>query len=368
MNIKPKLLTINWQDPSHPAAGGAEIHTWEVTRRLVKMGVECVLYSCKVSGLPNDEIREGIHIHRRGIRPLFNFYVYGAVRRWVKIEKPTWIIDDSNKIPFFLPWLLPSHKVLVRIQHVFGQAIFYETNFLSGVYVYLSEKLAVYSWRRVPALTFSESSRDDLYSFGIKQVGLTYHGIDLNLYQPGLPARQPALVGYLGRVKKYKGLDVLLKALHELVQRGLQVSCEIAGGGDDRSRLEQLALTWGLNKHVKFLGFVAESEKVDFYRRCTLVVNCSRKEGWGLTTIEANACGTVVVASDVHGLRDSVKDGVTGFLFPFGDHLVLADKMEILLKNPEIREKMQNDALARAQSFNWDQTALDTYKTLNSLR
>lgn len=367
MEKKPTLLTINWQDPQHPAAGGAEIHAWEVTRRLAQKGVHCVLYCCGFAGAPSDEVIDGIAIHRRGTRSFFNFTVYTSVRRWVKQEDPAWVIDDSNKIPFFLPWLLPHHKVLVRIQHVFGKAIFHETGFASGMYVYLSEKLATHSWQKAPVITFSESSRDELHGFGVKDVSLTYHGIDKGLYTKGLPAKEPFLIGYLGRVKKYKGLSVLLKSVALLVQRWPQLRCEIAGGGDDRARLEAEAISLGIEKHIKFLGFVDDVGKVEFYRRCSIVINCSRKEGWGLTTIEANACGTVVVASDVHGLRDSVVDRKTGFLFPFGDAKSLSHSIEKLFDHPDLQCEMERAAWERSQTFDWERTANDTYAVLQRL-
>lgn len=80
----------------------------------------------------------------------------------------------------------------------------------------------------------------------------------------------------------------------------------------------------------------------------------------GLTNIEANACGTVAVASDADGLRDSVKDGETGLLFPWGDHRTLAEKVVRLLTDQTLRERLETNALVWARTFTWDRCAKET--------
>ena len=83
-------------------------------------------------------------------------------------------------------------------------------------------------------------------------------------------------------------------------------------------------------------------------------MNPSAKEGWGLTNVEANACGTACVAADSPGLRDSVQDGRTGLLYPWGDVDALADRLIQLLTNPARRATMEVNGLAWAASLTWD--------------
>ena len=108
---------------------------------------------------------------------------------------------------------------------------------------------------------------------------------------------------------------------------------------------------------MEFTGRVSETEKVRQLQRMWVCVNPSPKEGWGLTVIEANACGVPVVAADSPGLRDSVVDGETGFLYPYGDVGRLADLLERLLVDHKQREELSRNALSWANQFSWDHAA-----------
>ncbi len=133
----------------------------------------------------------------------------------------------------------------------------------------------------------------------------------------------------------------------------------IAGKGDDEARLRRLTRTLGLEDRVTFLGFVDEEEKLRLLRRSWVHVLTSPKEGWGISVMEAAACGTPTVASDSPGLRDAVKDGETGLLVPHGDVDALAEKLSLLLARREEREAMGQRARKYARSFSWDRSAQD---------
>jgi glycosyltransferase involved in cell wall biosynthesis len=109
-----------------------------------------------------------------------------------------------------------------------------------------------------------------------------------------------------------------------------------------------------LEGNVEFMGKVTEMQKVGLMQRAWVFVNPSLTEGWGITTIEANACGTPVVASDVPGLRDSVNDPDTGFLVPHGNAGKLAEQIIRLLDDQPLRSKMSKSTLEWAKQFNWD--------------
>jgi glycosyltransferase involved in cell wall biosynthesis len=104
---------------------------------------------------------------------------------------------------------------------------------------------------------------------------------------------------------------------------------------------------------VEFTGFITTEQKVDLYRRAQVVVNPSAKEGWGLTVIEANACGTPVVAAEVPGLRESVIHGETGLLYPHSDVAALSRAILRLLKDKELREKLGARSMDWAKEFTW---------------
>src|SRR5262249_41476916 len=117
--------------------------------------------------------------------------------------------------------------------------------------------------------------------------------------------------------------------------------------------LARLTGELGLDGAVRFAGFLPHEEKVRLLQSAHVVVNPSVKEGWGLTNVEANACGTVCVAADSPGLRDSVKDGTTGLLYPWGDVDALAERVVRLLDDPAVRRRMEVEALAWAERLTW---------------
>jgi glycosyltransferase involved in cell wall biosynthesis len=103
---------------------------------------------------------------------------------------------------------------------------------------------------------------------------------------------------------------------------------------------------------------------VEFLNRAHLLVNPSPKEGWGLTVVEANACGLPVVASDRPGLRDSVRDGETGFLVPYGDDGAFASKSLMILGDRELWNRMSASALDRVKELTWERCVRETLALL----
>jgi glycosyltransferase involved in cell wall biosynthesis len=142
------------------------------------------------------------------------------------------------------------------------------------------------------------------------------------------------------------------------------ISFSIAGSGPAEADLRSLAYELGVADRVQFLGYVSEEEKVSLLQQAHLVVNPSLKEGWGLTVLEANACGTPVVGADVPGLRDSICHRQTGYLFPYGDHTCMAKAINRLLGDPKQLQEMGERALEWGRRFNWDVSAA---KCLNIL-
>ena len=130
----------------------------------------------------------------------------------------------------------------------------------------------------------------------------------------------------------------------------------IVGRGDDEQRLREIAKSLNL-KNINFLGFVSEREKIKHLQNAWFMVNPSFVEGWSITNIEANACRTPVIGSNVHGIKDSILDNKTGFLFPYGDENRLAEKIKTLLNNKYQRKKMEIESLKWARNFSWEKSA-----------
>jgi len=152
-------------------------------------------------------------------------------------------------------------------------------------------------------------------------------------------------------------VDLILRAAARLGERGASFRLLVAGRGDRRDALERLARELELGDRVRFLGFVSESRKLALLREAWVHLLTSSKEGWGITNLEAAACGTPTVASDSPGLRDSVRDGETGFLVPHGNVDALAARIRELLDDDALRRRMGRDARTFAEGYSWEASA-----------
>jgi glycosyltransferase involved in cell wall biosynthesis len=363
----PRVLLLNWRDLRNPLAGGAEVHVHEVLRRLVAKGWEAVLCCHAVPGLPEREVMDGVEIRRQGGANTFNFTVWMNLRRWIREERADLVIDNSNKLAFLAPWI-SQVPVAGLINHLFGKVIWQEAAPLGAACVALSEWLVPHAYRDTVMMAVSNSAKAEFEDLGMQRVVNVGSGVELEgfrLPEPG--ERKPFQLLTLGRIKKYKGLEVMLHAVKTLTRRFPEVTLVVAGAGDDIPRLKSIAQDLGIATRVVFAGKVSGEEKLRLYRESSVFLNSSMKEGYGLTSIEANACGTPVVASDVPGLCDSVRDGETGFLFPFGDHEALANRIGQILSNPELAARLQAQAVTWAHRNSWDAVAQETEKVLNKL-
>lgn len=362
------ILVVNWQDIRNPLAGGAEVHLHEVFSRIARRGHRVTLCCSAFPGAPAVEDINGVTVIREGSRSLFNFRFLRAYLARLRFERFDLVVDDMNKIPFFTP-LFVHEPVYGITHHLFGRSIFKEVGFLLASYVYMMERLAVWLYRsqRIPFVVGSPSTHRELMECGFRRedVALIHYGVDHAMHTPALSAKsQTPLIGYFGRLKRYKSIDHLLRALPSVARKVPELKAMIVGAGDDRPRLEAIARDLGLQKIVEFTGFVSETRKVELLQKMWFKVATSSKEGWGLTVLEANACGTPVIASNVEGLRDAVRDGETGLLYTYGDVAALSDRIMQLISDVQLRQRLTAAAIEWSRSFDWDVAAEQTLALL----
>ena len=354
------LLVVNWNDLKNPFAGGAEVHLEELLRRLVKRGHRATLFCSGWSGCTPEETIEGVRIVRRGNRYTFNWIAPLHLPRLAREGDYDLLIEDINKIPFYTPLYLKM-KRLVVIPHLFATTVFHEVNALLGSYIYLAERPLTIFYRNDRFNVISESTADDMVARGIprENISVIHCGIDSDVYNvdASVSKYESPTILYLGRIKKYKSIQHVILALKRVRETLPDARLMVVGTGDYLPELEGLARSLDLSDAVEFPGFVSQEEKVDRMRRAHVAVLPSLKEGWGLTNIEANACGTTVVAARTPGLRDSVKDGVSGLLYEYGRTDELAEKLLSILQDSETRQRLEQGGLEWADRFNWDSAA-----------
>jgi glycosyltransferase involved in cell wall biosynthesis len=365
-----KILAINWQDLNHPASGGAEVHLEEILSRLAKRGHQIDLFCCNYPGGKANETRDGFNIIRRGSRSTFNWVVLAQLRKLIRANCYDIIFEDINKIPFYTP-LYQKLPLLVIIPHLFSNSIFKEINLLLGTYIYLAERPFSIVYKNNHVMVISESTAEEMIARGIpaNQVHVVKCGIDENEYfhDPAISKFENPTILYVGRIKKYKSIETAIEALPQISAQIPGVKLIIVGTGDHLPHLKKRVADLHVEDIVEFPGFVSEEEKVEYLRKSHLLVYPSLKEGWGLTNIEANACGTPVLAARVPGLRDSVDEGVSGLLFEFGNTNEFAEKAAKILSDSEYRGTLERGAIAHAAKFSWDKTAIETEQLMNFL-
>ena len=354
------ILAVNWLDLANPMGGGAEVHFFEIFQRIVARGHSVTLVTSGWPGAPPQETSGGMRVYRYGGRHTFALKGRGAVRAALDRERYDIVIEDINKLPLYLPTLtaLPFYVI---IPHLFGTTAFREAPWPVASVVWLSERFIPWRYRRAAFHAISESTRQDLIGRGVRAeaIRVIYPGVDARWFAPDPAVRRTEVptFRYVGRIKRYKGLDTLLKATALALEQGGGIRLEIAGGGDDRPRLERLAARLGLGSAVTFLGYVDEERKRTLFRTAWAHVFPSPKEGWGLSNIEAAACGTPAIASDSPGLRESVVNGQTGVLVPHADPHTLASTLLRFASDPQEVERFGRAAREFAETLSWDRAA-----------
>ena len=237
---------------------------------------------------------------------------------------------------------------------------FYETPFpISHLGYYLLENRWLRNYVDVPTVTVSESTRHDLLDLGFKDVNIVPNGWNFPPLEKVLEKESYPIVAYVGRLKRAKRPDHVIKAFQIVKEKIPEVELWIIGAGNFRRDLGKIAFDG-----VRFFGSLSNGDRRELMRRAWVLVHPSVREGFGLNVVEANALGTPCIAYDVAGLRDSVKDHETGLLADSGSIVDLAEKTIMILKDDALREKMSKNALHHSRRYSWDESAESFLKVI----
>ncbi len=363
-----RILVLNERDPEHPRAGGAEIHVERIFARLARRGHHVEWLSTSFPGAKSTTTYQGIEIRRLGPLPLYYATIAPRVRRFAREEGFDIVVECLNKVPFYSP-LYAGVPVLALCHHLFGSVAFEQVAAPIAAGVVLVESGLRLAYQNCNFLAISDSTAADLEERGLPRTRITVSppGIDAPSFQVDPMEARPPRVTYVGRLERYKRIDVMLRAGARLTERFPELELLVIGKGAEREHLERLARDLGIEGRTRFTGYAADRERDALLAGTRVCVFASEKEGWGLTVIEANALGTPVVARDAPGLRDSIQHGKTGLLVPSGGSDEIDDYAEAiasLLKEDDEAIALRTRCLAWAKHFDWDRAALDMEETI----
>ena len=380
-------------------AGGMNVYVIENSIKMASAGVEIDIFTrTEKSGLTEAvKISEGVTLHHLEAGPLGSLTKeelpsqIGALtsafmeHQSGKPDDYYDIIHSHYWISGQLGWMISERTGVPLIHTMHTMAKVKNRALAEGerpepLIRALGEEQIVANAKALIANTDAEAaSLVSLYSADPDLVKVVTPGVDLQRFTPGhgksgarkiLDIAQDALVlTFVGRIQPHKGPEVLVRAVTEMVAHAPHLRAKLAlviiggasgAGSNEPERLAKVAKFLGVADIIHFKEPVSRDELADWYRASDLVCVPSYSESFGLVALEAQACGTPVVASAVGGLRTAVSDGISGTLVDGHDQRAWASVLSRLLAEPQRRVLLSMGALSHTKRFGWGNTARQT--------
>ena len=383
------------EQPGIGDAGGMNIYVVESAQRMAAMGVAVDIFTRRThaSETATVEISPGVRVryfecgHGTLTKEQLPAHIAGLSKEFLRIVK-----DENYDAIHSHYWIsgkvaMPAAKELgiplVHTMHTMARVK--NLNLAEGetpepMIRVQGETQVVAAANALVANTDAEAaSLVSLYDACPDIVHVVSPGVDLYTFTPGqgrsaartvvgLP-QDSLVVSFVGRIQPHKGPEVLIRATSELVKHSPllrhKLIVNIMGGAsgantEEVDRLKELATWLAIDDVVRFAPPVPRADLAQWYRAADLVVVPSYSESFGLVALEAQACGTPVVATAVGGLRTAVADGISGVLVDGHDPKAWSSVISRLLQEPQRRVLLSMGAIEHASHFGWDATARGT--------
>lgn len=373
--------------PGTGDAGGMNVYVLELSRRLAARGVEVEVFTRATSRHlpPVVESEPGIRVHHVAAGPFEGLTKGDLPSQMCSFVRDVLRVEAAHEPGYFD--LVHSHywlsgQVGTVLRERWGVPLVHSMHTMAKVKnaalaigdrpepigrVAGEEEIVRWSDRLIANTAEERRELIDLYDADPRAVEVVHPGVDLEVFSESEPDQEPPLVVFAGRIQPLKAPDVVLRASALLdVPHRVAIIGGASGSGLDRpSELTDLARELGIADRVEFVPTVTQSELARWYSRAAVVCVPSHNESFGLVAIEAQACGTPVVAAAVGGLTTAVTDGVTGTLVDGHDPADYAAAIRPYLTDRGFRAEAGAKAVRHAESFGWDVTAertLDVYE------
>lgn len=360
-----KILWLSWKDRENPLSGGAEVVAHELASRLVKDGHAVTFVTAGFKGAAPETAINGYRIVRVGGR----VSLYVKAWRWYQQHgrgQYDLVIDECNTIPFFAKFYGRTRTVMLF--HMLCRKIwFFQLPQPFSTIGYLIEPLYLRLLSGLPAITVSESTRQDLLRHGYKAANISVisEGIELQPVAELLNIQkfdEPTMLS-LGAMRAMKQTLDQVKAF-EIAKQSLP-TLRLKLAGDTSGSYAKQVLDYindsPYKADIEVLGRVTKAQKITLMQRAHLITVTSVKEGWGLIVTEANSQGTPAVVYDVDGLRDSVQHGRTGLVCRQNTPTYLAANIVAVLSNSSDYQNLQSNAWEWSKRINFE-TSFQQFK------
>ncbi|HEX6258343.1 MAG TPA: glycosyltransferase family 4 protein [Candidatus Saccharimonadales bacterium] len=346
------ILWFSWKDISHPQAGGAEIILHELSKRLVTDGHSVTILTARYQGSEMHDTIDGIKIIRVGN----NRYAHSAAALWYYLRnlrnRFDVVVEAVNTAPYFSCFFKGKAKSILFYHQLAREIWFHEAPApLSHLGYYVLEPIATFLMgkARATTVTISNSTKQDLLRFGFKpeRIAIISEGIEIAPIKKLSDIQkysQPTMLS-LGSVRAMKQTQDQVEAFALAKQKVPELRLIVAGdhsGAYGQQVLDQIEKS-RFKDHITVLGRVSLEKKIELMQKSHFIAVTSIKEGWGLIVTEAASQGTPAVVYDVDGLRDSVKNGVTGIVTR-PTPKTLADGVVALLADKQKYQEVQENA------------------------
>src|SRR4030042_3022590 len=307
-------------------------------------------YQCTVMFFPSrfkdcaaEEMIDGVWYIRRGNEVTVHLrgFLYALKNR----KKFNRIIDEFNGIGFFT-FFLPNSILLI---HQLYKEFWLRELGLPGILPFILEPMLLRLYRKKATITISHSTKEDLEHMGFRDVSIVMIAIKHFPLDDSVKKNNDPTLIFLGRLKSTKRPQDAIEIFKRVKEKIPTVRLWITGRGPEEEKLKMIAKEID---GITFWGWVDEEKKMLLLRQSHLLLVPSVREGFGINVIEAASTGTPAIGYDVHGLRDSIRHGETGYLVNSTDEAAL--RILELLGDKKRYEKMSSNCLYYSKEFDWD--------------
>ncbi|ASA78636.1 glycosyltransferase family 4 protein [Thermococcus sp. 5-4] len=338
----------------YPPIGGQGVYVYEIYRRLLDRDLmEIYVFSNRKNDLKNSFYASCPAIF--GLGPiLFSVYINLRIKEWVRQNELDVVHIQGGPGGVFL-LINPGVPVVYTAHHTYAQQYRYFGRRFYKLLMKLEKHGYVMAKKIIAVSSTTKSSLTDDYDVPSEKITLLPNGVDFHIFRPLSRVKKvPYSILYVGRLDKRKGLYYLIKAMKHITKELPTARLYIIGSGHLRNNLEQLIKNERVNNNVVFLGNVPLDDLVKWYNKAEVFVLPSLFEGFGIVVLEAIACGTPVVGTNVPGIVDIIEHEKTGVLVSPKSELGLKEQLVYLLSSPKIRRKLTHKSRKRLErKFEW---------------